>query len=64
MNRSKYRTEIFLFPAMLVMGGLVSVWLGQDKNWDLLNYHLYNAWALLNGRLHVDLFCGRDPELL
>jgi hypothetical protein len=29
--------------------------MGQDANWDLLNYHLYNAYALLNGRIGVDL---------
>jgi hypothetical protein len=29
--------------------------IGQDANWDLLNYHLYNAYALLNGRVGVDL---------
>ncbi len=29
--------------------------LGQDANWDLRNYHVYNPWALLNGRLGLDL---------
>jgi hypothetical protein len=38
------------------MGGCLSIYLGQDKNWDLQNYHLYDAWALLNGRFHIDLF--------
>jgi len=56
MKKNKYRTEIIVFLALLIMGGLLSVWFGQDNNWDLLNYHLYNPWALLNGRLHVDLF--------
>ncbi|MDY7548580.1 hypothetical protein QN379_21085 [Glaciimonas sp. Gout2] len=35
--------------------GLVSLWLGTDLNWDLQNYHVYNAFALLNGKLHTDL---------
>ena len=35
--------------------GLWSLWLGQDANWDLLNYHLYNAFSFLNGKLHTDL---------
>ncbi|MES2262029.1 MAG: hypothetical protein V4724_26205 [Pseudomonadota bacterium] len=35
--------------------GLVSMALGQDVNWDLSNYHLYNAYALLNGRIGFDL---------
>ena len=38
-----------------VIFGLVSLWLGPDSNWDLRNYHLYNAYSLLNGKLHMDL---------
>jgi hypothetical protein len=29
--------------------------LGQDRNWDLLNYHLYNPHAWLHGRLLLDI---------
>lgn len=35
--------------------GLISVLRGQDANWDLRNYHLYNAYALLHDRLGIDL---------
>jgi hypothetical protein len=35
--------------------GLWSVARGVDANWDLLNYHLYNPFALLHGKLSVDL---------
>ncbi|MGN6649037.1 MAG: hypothetical protein ACTHL0_03175, partial [Trinickia sp.] len=35
--------------------GLYSVLLGADSNWDLLNYHLYNPYAWLTGRLNTDL---------
>jgi hypothetical protein len=28
---------------------------GTDTNWDLRNYHLYNAFAALNGKLGFDL---------
>jgi hypothetical protein len=42
-----------LFVALL--GGCVSLWLGQDANWDLRNYHLYNGYAALHGRLALDL---------
>lgn len=35
--------------------GLVSVWLGADENFDLRNYHLYNAYAFLTGRLSLDM---------
>lgn len=35
--------------------GVVSLYLGQDANWDLKNYHLYNPWAWVNGRYGFDL---------
>jgi hypothetical protein len=35
--------------------GLVSMALGQDSNWDWRNYHLYNGYAVLNGRIGFDL---------
>lgn len=34
--------------------GLWSLLLGADTNWDLYNYHLYNAHALLHGRHALD----------
>jgi hypothetical protein len=34
--------------------GLISIVLGQDANWDLKNYHIYNAYAFLESRLNVD----------
>lgn len=40
---------------MLGFGVVAAVLLGQDFNWDLQNYHRYNAWAFLNGRLGIDL---------
>jgi hypothetical protein len=41
--------------AVPVLFGLYSLWLGQDRNWDQLNYHIYNAFALLNDKLSIDL---------
>src|SRR4051794_15305684 len=35
--------------------GAESLRLGQDTNWDILNYHLYNPYAFLNNRLTYDL---------
>lgn len=40
--------------ACLAVGAAASVWQGQDGNWDLLNYHLYNVFWLLEGRKHFD----------
>lgn len=39
--------------------GLLSMLLGQDDNWDLHNYHLYNPFALLHGKIGLDLAPGR-----
>jgi hypothetical protein len=35
--------------------GLYSLLLGADANWDLYNYHLYNPFAWLHGKLQSDL---------
>lgn len=39
----------------LAVGAALSWALGQDANWDLLNYHLYNGFAFLHGRFARDL---------
>ncbi|NGZ82772.1 cytochrome d ubiquinol oxidase subunit II [Duganella aceris] len=44
-----------LAPLLL---GLVSLASGQDDGWDMRNYHLYNVYALLNGRIGFDLAPG------
>jgi len=41
--------------AVSLLCALVSLLRGQDANWDLRNYHVHNAWALLQGRLGIDL---------
>jgi hypothetical protein len=38
-----------------LLAGFLAVAKGQDGNWDLRNYHLYNPWAWLNDRLTTDL---------
>lgn len=35
--------------------GLFALALGQDANWDLRNYHLYNPFAFLHHRLDYDV---------
>ncbi len=39
--------------------GLLSLCLGQDDNWDMKNYHWYNPYALLHGRIDVDMAPGQ-----
>ena len=53
------RQHRWLFLAWcLVVGAAASVWLGQDANFDLQSYHLYNGGALLNGRFQRDLLAA------
>ena len=44
-----------------VLTGLLAVALGQDANWDLRNYHWYNAHAALTGRHGIDLAPAHTP---
>ncbi|HYM31486.1 MAG TPA: hypothetical protein VEU47_09320 [Candidatus Cybelea sp.] len=39
----------------VLCSGWLALWLGQDANWDLRNYHFYNPYAFLNGRLDFDV---------
>jgi hypothetical protein len=45
----------FGFVACIVAAGLLSVATGLDVNWDLRNYHYYDAYAFLTGRLGWDV---------
>ncbi|MDR3449106.1 MAG: hypothetical protein P4M15_05065 [Alphaproteobacteria bacterium] len=42
--------------------GVLAVLLGQDINWDLRNYHFYNAYAFLNDRYGQDLLPSQTPS--
>jgi hypothetical protein len=35
--------------------GVSVLWLGQDMSWDLRNYHFYNPFAFLTGRMGYDI---------
>jgi hypothetical protein len=47
--------HLFLLALFLAGSGFYSVHLGADRNWDLLNYHFYVAFAFLDGRLGFDI---------
>src|SRR5256885_5421483 len=53
-SRDRLHRPLWIAIALLA-SGYVSLKLGQDTVWDLKNYHYYNPWALLNGRLDVDI---------
>jgi hypothetical protein len=50
------RTSVAISAGVAAAAILVSLWLGQDINWDLRNYHYYDGWALLNGMIERDLW--------
>lgn len=52
---SKRWTGVIISLLVALAFGTWSTLLGQDKNWDLLNYHLYNPYAFLNDRIVFDL---------
>jgi hypothetical protein len=54
------RLRLSRLDLLLVAGyAVLSMWLahaqGQDANWDLLNYHFYNPYLWLDGRLARDV---------
>jgi hypothetical protein len=49
------RADLFLIAVCFLASGLVSVYLGPDGNWDLRNYHYYNAYSFLTNRLSYDV---------
>lgn len=49
------RNVIVAALAAMCLAALVSLLRGQDSNWDLRNYHLYNAYAWLTDRIALDL---------
>jgi len=53
------RFAVFMVPLLF---GCYSLWLGADSNWDLHNYHLYGAFAFLNGKLSTDFAVAGLPS--
>ncbi|MGX5666354.1 hypothetical protein ACWKW9_10320 [Rhizobium daejeonense] len=51
-DRDVQMRAAFIVP---IFFGFFSVVLGADTNWDLYNYHVYGPFALLNGKLDIDL---------
>ncbi len=51
------RVSALILVAVLsaVVYGSLSVWSGQENNWDFRNYHFYNPYAFLNDRMGHDI---------
>jgi hypothetical protein len=56
------RAAAFLVPAAVCV--LWTLGAGKDVNWDLLNYHYYAPWQLLEGRLAQDFFAASAQSYL
>jgi hypothetical protein len=52
---SRVRFAHLLLCLTPVAFGLSTLWLGQDASWDLRNYHFYNPFAFLTGRMGQDV---------
>lgn len=58
-----YRFSILFCLASPVLYGLAAILLfGQDANWDLRNYHYYNAFAFLEGGRPGDLLAANKAS--
>ena len=52
------KSNKFLFFFFVLTGCFVSMFLKREVLWDFANYHYYNPWALVNGRLWEDVGLG------
>ena len=53
--------QIGLCIGVPLLFAIAAVLLPQDNNWDLRNYHWYNPYALLEGRIGFDLAPSQTP---
>ena len=53
----KFEKRLTLAAWLIVppLFGLLSVMMGQDANWDLRNYHFYNPYSFIYGRMDFDV---------
>lgn len=60
-SRFSAREIAFLVLSVLVWTGYV-VLLGKDTSWDFRNYHWYIPYALLNGRMGIDMLVAHQAS--
>ncbi len=60
-ERSARRARLAFFLLAPPAYGLLALVFAMDANWDLRNYHYYNAYAFLNGREGYDLLVASVP---
>ena len=52
------RPSVWVLAVCLIVGAIIGLDRGQSNFWDLLNYHLYNPWALFHDRGRKDIFAA------
>jgi hypothetical protein len=54
----------YLLAAFSTLSVGLCAWRGQDLNWDLLNYHFYNPYLLLDARFDSDIHAAGVQSFL
>jgi len=54
-SRDAWRVDLRHLAAAMLAAGAIAALVRQDANWDLKNYHFYNAWAFVHARMGVDI---------
>lgn len=63
IERERARTiGIFFCVSAPILYAATAMAFGQDANWDLRNYHWYNGYAAVHGRLAFDLAPAQTPS--
>ncbi len=52
---NRFLQQVVILLACILFSGSLAILVGQDLNFDLLQYHFYNGYALLHHRLSKDL---------
>ena len=55
LKKAQNIIDALIFLLLMIFAGCLSVSYGMERVWDTRNYHIYNPWALLNGRIGYDV---------
>ena len=64
MRAITWRQRGAAYVAMLLCALATALYLGQDMNWDMLNYHVYAGYSAVEGRLAIDYFAAGTQSYL
>ncbi len=60
-NQFFYKNFLIFIPFLI---GIFSVFLGQDRNFDLASYHLYNAFSFVNNKEKLDFAVAASQSFI